>query len=222
MIMSTNNDLLSPISLGTIQEEPQVTRQERADAVANRALILETADTLFAQHSVAAINMADIAKAAGVGKGTLYRRFANKGELCLALMDNQTREFQNNMLARMREMSQQGVGPLQQLDQFLDALVYYVEDHAPLLCEVQRSGLLEEGELNQERPYFWQFMTISGLLRLAQAQGQCRADIDADYVADALLAPLNANIFRFQRQGRGFSLERISTGLRSLVVGLQT
>ena len=64
--MTTNHTPSSSISLGTVQEDDQPIRQERADAVANRALILETAETLFAEKGVAAIHMADIAKEAGV------------------------------------------------------------------------------------------------------------------------------------------------------------
>ncbi|MEJ2748861.1 MAG: TetR family transcriptional regulator, partial [Anaerolineae bacterium] len=118
-------------------------RGERRDAAANRALLLETADSLFTQHGVTNVTMADIAVAAEVGKGTLYRRFANKGELCLALLDTQMLDFQESMLGRMRQLSEQGASKLEQLDQFLDALVYFVDRHTPLLCEVQREGLLE-------------------------------------------------------------------------------
>jgi AcrR family transcriptional regulator len=205
------------ISLGSIGSEK---RLERRDAAENRTLILETADRLFAQQGVANINMADIAQEAGVGKGTLYRRFANKAELCLALLDTQMLDFQNGMLSRMRQMKLDGVPTLEQLDQFLDALVYFTDIHSPLLCEVQRGGLLDVvGE--QQRPHFWQHMTISGLLQTAVHNNELPATLDISYIADALLAPLHANIFYFQRRGRGFSLERISAGLRSIVHGLQ-
>jgi len=197
-------------------------RSERKDAAANRALILATAESLFAERGAANVKMADIAQAAGVGKGTLYRRFANKAELALALMDTQMREFQEAMLGRMRKQSEQGMSKLAQLDQFLDALVYFVDRHNPLLCVVQAEGLLDRvGESDYQRPHFWQHMTVVGLLNEAMAADEVPSDLDATYIADALLATLHASLFRFQREGRDFSLERISAGLRRLVSGLR-
>jgi AcrR family transcriptional regulator len=201
-------------------EESGIGRVERRDAAANRALILETAARLFAERSVADVNMADIAQAADVGKGTLYRRFANKAELCLALMDSQLIEFQNEILARMRRMSAEGAPKVEQLEHFLDALVYFTDAHIPLLCEVQREGSLL-GVGNLERPHFWQYMTVSGLLKAAVTEGELPPLLDVDYLADAILAPLKADIFHFQRSVRGFSPERISAGLRMFVAGLQ-
>ena len=196
-------------------------KSERRDAVENRAKILETAESLFAEHGVENVNMADIAKAANVGKGTLYRRFANKGELCLALLDTQMRDFQDGMLLRMQQLSTDGASKLDQLDQFIDALVYFTETHSPLLCVVQREGLAPSSEdARIQLPHFWQHMTITGLLKTAVAEGELSSSIDIDYVADAILAPLKVDIFRFQRTVRGFSLERISAGLRMIIRGL--
>ena len=210
------------ITLGTIDEVGASCRQERRDAAANRVRILQTAENLFAQHGVANVNMADIAQAAGVGKGTLYRRFTNKAELCLALMDSQMIDFQNGMLSRMQQMSAQDLPKMDQLDQFIDALIYFTDAHAPLLCEVQRAGLLQEQEPDGlELPHFWQYMTVNGLLKAAAANGELASNLDIDYLADALLAPLKADIFYYQREVRGFSLERISAGLRLLLAGLR-
>jgi AcrR family transcriptional regulator len=209
------------IPLSTFDDAANIQRQERSDAAANRALILETAEKLFASRGVAEVSMADIAEAAAVGKGTLYRRFANKGELCLALMDSQMREFQDNILARLRQMTLNGAPRLSQLTSFLEALVYFSDAHLPLLCEVQRSGSLKDvDESSLDRPLYWQHLTVNALLGAAVDNGEVAPEADVDYLTEALLAPLTADAFRFQRQVRGFSLERISTGLCQLADAL--
>ena len=136
--------------------------------------------------------------------------------MCLALLDSQMSEFQAEALARFRRQSAEGATHLAQLADFLEALVAFTEIHAPLLSEVERGGLLRvDAPLNV--PHFWQFMTVSALLRAASRRGEVVADLDLDYVGEALLAPLQIDIFRYQRDARGYSLERIADGLRGLV-----
>ncbi|MDX1417841.1 MAG: helix-turn-helix domain-containing protein [Candidatus Promineifilaceae bacterium] len=211
--------MTSRIDLGPIRGDGSSPRHERADAAANRRLILDTAESLFAANGVEEVTMADIAQAAGVGKGTLYRRFANKAELCLALMDAQMASFQNNTLAVISELKAADAPNMQQLTLFLDDLVHFTDRHLPLLCEVERAGLLEPGH-DRELPHIWQHMTIKGLLNAAQQAGELSPRIDIEYTADALIAPLRVNLFRFQRQGKGFSLERISAGLQNIAAAL--
>lgn len=217
-----NDEDEEPILIGALVSGEDDGRAARRDALANRERILEAAARLFAEHGVAQVNMADIAVEAEVGKGTLYRRFANKGELCLALMDTQMTEFQNNMLSHMQLMTLNETPKLEQLLQFIDALVYFTDAHSPLLCEVQREGLLPAIENSRlQMPHFWQHMTVSGLLKAAAVAGEIPPHLDTEYLADAILSSLNADIFQFQKVVRGFSLERISEGLRTLVAGLR-
>src|SRR5207244_11478218 len=61
-------------------------RPERRDATEHRRRILEVARRLFAERGVAAVSMHQIAIAAGIGQGTLYRRYAHKGELSMDLL----------------------------------------------------------------------------------------------------------------------------------------
>jgi len=204
------------IDLTTMDEAGAAERHERADAAANRALILQTAETLFAERGVANVCMAEIAEAAGVGKGTLYRRFANKAELCLSLMDRQMAEFQTAMLERFRAQAAGNVAYLEQLARFLEALVSFTDSHSPLLIEVARGDLLHS-EQRLKLPHFWQYMTVSALLRSAARRGEIDPELDLDYLGEALLAPLEIDIFRFQRDVRGYSVERIGAGLRALV-----
>lgn len=200
----------------SVDDKVLADRHERSDAAANRALILSTAERLFRERGVENVCMAEIAEVAGVGKGTLYRRFAHKGELCLSLMDTQLTDFQDSMLARFQSLTERGVPFLEQLAQFLESLAEFTENHSPLLHEVARQGMVQEG-VQMNLPHFWQYITVRALLRSAARHGELVDDLDLDYLGEALLAPLQVDYFRFQRQVRGYSTARIGVGLRSMV-----
>jgi hypothetical protein len=53
---------------------------------------------------------------------------------------------------------------------------------------------------------------------MAQEEGEIGASYDPAYGADALLATLDPDLFYYQRRVRGLPLERIISGLRSLVL----
>lgn len=194
-------------------------RAKRADAIANRELILATAQHLFAERGIAHVCMATIAESAGVGKGTLYRGFAHKGELCLALLDEDMRLFQNQTLQMLRETYDQPA--LSRLDTFLNSLVYFVERQAPLLREVQLHGTLQdEAAPSHNSPHRWLpwLRTTVGLLLHQAEQNHESGSMDIPYLVDAILSPLSADLFLYQRETCGFDLERISQGLRQLVL----
>ncbi len=84
--------------------------RERADAARNRVRVLAAAERLFAERGVPGVTMDDVAAAAGVGKGTLYRRFGDKGGLAMALLDEQERELQHQLLTGPAPLGP-GLGP---------------------------------------------------------------------------------------------------------------
>ena len=214
-----NFNEIDPIPLIAIENAPTPRRAKRADAVANRELILATAQRLFAERGIASVCMATIAETAGVGKGTLYRGFANKGELCLALLDEDMRVFQNQTLQALRENYRQPA--LSRLDAFLNSLVYFIDRQAPLLREAELYGVLQNetaaGNASPRRWLPWLHQTIGILLQQAQQNGET-GDLDIPYLVDAVLAPLSADLFLYQRETLGFELARISRGLRQLVL----
>src|SRR5437899_1705596 len=71
---------------------------ERADAARNRERILCAARRLFEERGASCVSMDDIARAAGVGKGTLFRRFGSRAALALSLLDEQDRALQEGFI----------------------------------------------------------------------------------------------------------------------------
>ena len=59
--------------------------RERADAARNRDRILCTATRLFSERGAGCVSMDDVAEAAGVGKGTVFRRFGSRAALAAEL-----------------------------------------------------------------------------------------------------------------------------------------
>lgn len=190
---------------------------ERRDAARNRAAILCAARTLFAERGVTAVTMEEIARAASVGKGTLYRRFPNKGLLCRELLDEPTREFQRETLVLTGDSS---CGPLEKLDVFLDRLVFFTERNLDLLYGGREPlGGADRLAMFAHPAHDWLRWTVLGLLKAADGDGELDGDLDLEYLAVALLAPMDVDLFYYQRRMQGIPAERISAGLRSLVPG---
>jgi AcrR family transcriptional regulator len=70
---------------------PTEERQLRADAARNRSRLIEAATTLFRERGLE-VSVAEIAEAAEVGRGTLFRNFASKEDLIAAIVAERMRE----------------------------------------------------------------------------------------------------------------------------------
>lgn len=188
---------------------------ERRDAARNRAAILAAARVLFDEKGVTRVTMEEIARVAGVGKGTLYRRFPNKAFLCRELLDEPTRELQRETLQLTGD---DALGALEKLDLFLDRLVRFTDRNLELLYGGRESlGGTDRLAQFAHPAHDWQRWTVLGLLRTAARDGELGpAHLDLEYLAVALLAPLDVDLFYYQRRLQGLSVERISAGLRSL------
>lgn len=194
---------------------PASGENERSDAARNRDKILRVSRRLFGEKGITRVTMEEIAREAGVGKGTLYRRFPHKGFLCQALLHEPTVEFQRQALEIVGEP---GRDALEKLGIFLDRLVRFMDEnldlfyggHEPLYGAERLSQLSHPA-------HDWLRSTTLTLLRAAAREGELRADLDLEYLATALLAPLEIDLFYHQRRVQGYSVERISAGVRSLV-----
>ena len=182
------------------------TRAERADAARNRARILSAAADLFARDGIEQVSMDAIAAHAGVGKGTLFRRFGSKAGLAVALLDAREQELQQAMLSGPPPLGP-GAPARDRLRAFFAAYLQLLEEHLDLvrLSETSHPG----ARYDVGAYHFWR-QHVSLLLADADP------DLDAPYAAHALLAPLAADLNR-ALTSEGFSFARIRRGLDALL-----
>jgi AcrR family transcriptional regulator len=184
-----------------LQDDP---RPHRADAVKNRALLLDTAKRLFDERGVDNVSMSAVAEAAGVGKATLYRNFTNKTELCLGLLDHDQRDLQERTLLRLRAMPHQ---PLENLRWFVREVSEFIERNRRWV-DLENQGSL--GMLSHPAHLWWRH-TLYGLLAQLGASG------DVEYTADVLYTMLSVPAMEFQRTVLGYDLARVQAGLDAMI-----
>ena len=77
----------------------EVPTAERADAARNRRHLLTTALDMLAEQGADKLTMDGLADRAGLGKGTVYRRFGTRAGIFAALLDDDERAFQQQVLS---------------------------------------------------------------------------------------------------------------------------
>jgi AcrR family transcriptional regulator len=181
---------------------------ERADAARNRAKILAAAEELFDRHGVQNVSIDQVARAANVGKGTIYRRFGDRGGLALSLLGEQERRLQDELI-RGAPPTGPGAPPRERLRAFGERYLALLDRHAELLAEGESSPswLGAAGPMGFYRTHL--------RLLLDQASPGC----DAPLGAAVLLSTLSPRLFLSLSREQDVSLERMQDAWRRTVDG---
>jgi AcrR family transcriptional regulator len=104
--------------------------------------ILSVASRLFAAHRFHETRMEDIAAAAEVGKGTLYRYFKDKDELYTALLVRAAEQLE----ARLVEVVEQGQDARGKLEGVVGAIITYFDERPHLLDLIQHAEAMQRSD----------------------------------------------------------------------------
>ncbi len=154
---------------------------ERGDAARNRALLLDAARRLIAERGADAVTMDDVAAAAGVGKGTLFRRFGSRAGLMIVLLDEDETAGQRAFMFGPPPLGP-GAPPLQRLLAYGRERLRFSWDHRALLSDAGR-----DPQTKFNAPSMLHRAHVRMLLEAAGTTG----DVEAQ--AEALLALLDAD-----------------------------
>jgi AcrR family transcriptional regulator len=176
---------------------------ERADAARNRARVLAAAAELFrSREDPRAVTMDDVARAAGVGRATLYRRYPDIVSIAAALLGEDERKLQEQLLRGGSPLGP-GAPPAERLAAFYAAMVEHLDRHLPLVLAVDAGAArFAVGSYG-----FWRAHVRSLLVEAAVP--------DPDALVDLLLAPLAAEVYRHQRAS-GVTPPQIAEALADL------
>jgi AcrR family transcriptional regulator len=196
--------------------EPVPKRRERSDARENRQQLLAVAKQLFTTQGIDRTSMHEIGRTAGVGQATLYRHFADKGEICHALIKEDLLAFQERVGALI-----DGAGavasPMARLDTLIVEKNRLTESHLPLFAAIDEAATAVQRKAFRGPFHLWLHEQITSLLAEAVALGEV-APLDAAFAADAILAAVAPHLYRYQRQDLGYSSERIMAAMRHLFI----
>ncbi|GAB2702156.1 TetR/AcrR family transcriptional regulator [Nocardia thraciensis] len=161
-------------------------QRERADAARNRRSVLRATEQLLAEGGGDRVSLDRVAALAGVGKGTVFRRFGSRAGLLQALLEERSRE--------LREAVTSGPPPLgpgaparARLLAFLDALGAIAEGNAVLLTAHEQACAADK--FDDPSYQFWHRHIQT--LYTAEQPGT-----DSDFLAHALLAAFDGDLVR--------------------------
>lgn len=183
---------------------PEV-RAERIDAARNREAILEAAQRLLSAQGTESITMDKLACEAGVGKGTLFRRFGDRAGLFHALLDETERRLQEGFIRGPAPLGP-GAPPADRLVAFGCALLALTAERGDLMLAAQP---LERGVRYRGPVYAAYRAHVISLLHGLRCPHE-------EYLADLLLAALEPELVLHQLS-RGMQLAELDQAWEQLV-----
>ena len=177
---------------------------ERADAARNREVLLEAAQRLVDHCGVDGVTMDAVAHEAGVGKGTVFRRFDSREGLMAAVLNRSETAWQASIISGPPPLGP-GAEPLERLLAFGRSRLDVNLRHAELIEAAGRAGI------RNYAAYSFAATHVRYLL------GELRVGGDVALLATALLAPLEVPILLQQTRIEGMQIDRILSGWDDLV-----
>lgn len=184
------------------QEQP-----ERADAARNRQRILCAAAELVAAQGAQAVTMNAVAHRAGIGVGTVYRRFGDVSRLLIALLDESEKRFQAAFLSGPPPLGP-GAPPAERLRAFLHALADRVIEQCEIMREAEKASPIAR---YHGGPYLTMHTHVSVLLR------EARPDRDPAVLTHLLLAPFVSSLFDHLTVERRLTADEIKAAIDDLL-----
>ncbi len=169
--------------------------------------ILRAAERLFAGRRFHEVTLEEVCRKAGVGKGTIYRYFANKDDLFLRVMMSGFEE----MCAAIERIAQKKASFRRELQQVVEKIEQFSGSRRALFRMMQSEQTrMAAGRVrlhSRWREHKQRLVTlVADVLRRGVRQGEVRSDLPIEQMARALLGMLRGH---GMQSGRARSVARV-------------
>ncbi|WP_230983994.1 TetR/AcrR family transcriptional regulator [Microbispora oryzae] len=176
---------------------------ERADAARNRLAVLRATEELLAQSGPELFSLDQVAARAGVGKGTVFRRFGNRSGLFQALLAERAARLAEAVASPGTELGP-GAPPRRRLLGFLDELSDLAGRNVALFTAHERVCAQDR---YADPTYVRWHRHLTGLLIELLPPGT-----DPEFAAHALLALFDGDLVRHVVEAGG--VDRLRRSVR--------
>jgi len=190
-------------------------RKERRDYQENRRIILNSAQELFDAHGVENVSMRQIAQLAGIGQGTLYRRYAHKGELCIDIMKESMHRICDEIQNYLYESRDKTIH--HKLEKIIEFMLNFVEKQSQNLSAIKAPGC-EQNSIIYSTPLYKSIHAIICELLEEALRAQGRTTPDPNYTADAIIAMMAPQLYVYHRMDKGYSKDEIKENICRLFI----
>jgi AcrR family transcriptional regulator len=186
---------------------------------AYRRRILDAARKLLELNGIDNVNMRQIAQEAGVGQGTLYRRYQHPGEIYSDLMRTSLLQFIEELEAeRDRMVSGGSVSALEGMYELIVRALQYIDDNAELLAAIRCLYAGKKTLILHKTPIMKRLHDLlQSQLELAERYGET-SPIDPAVTAGFLVALLSPELYMYYRDTEGLGKDRYLAGIRRLFI----
>jgi len=179
---------------------------ERADAARNREHLLVTARAIVDEVGVDALTMDGLARAAGLGKGTIFRRFGSRAGLLHDLLNDSELQFQHGFLSGPPPLGP-GADPVERLVAFGRERLRLVTVQGDILRSVE-----SESALRYAAPAH-----AASAMHVQMLLGQAGVDGDLQVLTLTMLSSLDAALVLFETRDLQIDLDRLADAWEDLV-----
>ena len=198
----------------------ETAEKDKRDAEYHRR-ILAAARKLMDRNGFESVNMHQIAQEAGIGQGTLYRRYEHPGEIYTELLRTSMEHSIHSMESEFGSASS-AISSLDQLRALIERILQFLDEDAELLSNISSMYAGKKDFLPYKRPIMARLRGLIQHLLERVVKEEAAEGVDITLYTHFLMSALAPEQYLHHRDELGYSKERYLAGFcRLFVEGLR-